>query len=239
NAYKCRWDETQEYADKLNKREFGGFSDWRIPNKEELRTIVNYADKTPAIDETIFRNLKPDFYWSKEEYGADKRLGWGIYFGYGCGICNLKENSYYVMAVRGGYNKSFGDLAKYAFKDNNDGTVTDLNTNLMWKKEESPNLSFVEALNYCKEMNLGRHNDWRMPNIREIATLLDLSFEDNTWFHKKYFPDVQISPLGFYWSASTFAATFGWGVNFQFGYDGYYADKINGKYPFRPVRNIS
>jgi len=237
-GFKCKWHETQEYIDKLNKSEYGGFSDWRLPNKEELRSIVDYNDVTPAVDTHFFPTLMTDFYWSKEVFLADDKLAWGIYFGYGCGICNLKESKFFIMAVREGYNKSFGDSSAYNFIDNNDGTITDGNTNLMWKKGECPDLSFDEALKYCEEMNLAGYNDWRMPNIKEIATLLDLSFEGDTWFHKKYFPDIKTAPLGFYWSSSTYAATFGWGVNFQFGYDGYYADKINGKYPFKPVRII-
>jgi hypothetical protein len=99
-------------------------------------------------------------------------------------------------------------------------------------------MTFVEALAYCKQLSLADHRDWRLPNMKEIATLMDLSCQEDTWFHKDFFPDVKTTPLGFYWSSSTFAATFGWGVNFQFGYDGYYADKKNGRYPFRPVRFI-
>jgi hypothetical protein len=235
--FKCNWHETEDYINRLNKSEFGGFSDWRLPNKEELRSIVDYNDLTPAVDQHFFPTLMADFYWSKETYLADEKLAWGIYFGYGCGICYLKESQFYVMAVRGGYNRSFGESTAYNFIDNNDGTITDLNTNLMWKKDECPDLGFEDALKYCEDLNLAGHNDWRMPNLKEIATLLDLSFKEGTWFHKKYFPDVKTAPLGFYWSSATFAATFGWGLNFQFGYDGYYADKINGKYPFKPVRN--
>jgi hypothetical protein len=143
------------------------------------------------------------------------------------------------MGVRGGYNPAFGDTARYAFKDNGDGTVTDLNTHLMWMKEESPELNQVEALKFCAELRLGGYADWRMPNIKEIATLLKLSFTDSTWFDRDLFPNVKTKPQGFYAASSVFAATFGWGVNFQFGYDGYYADRKSGHYPFRPVRNLN
>ena len=83
----------------------------------------------------------------------------------------------------------------------------------------------------------GGHTDWRLPGMRELSTLLDLSFPDGAWFDKALFPGTQTKPLGFYWASTTFGGTFGWGVNFQFGYDGYYAGKKHGKYPCRPVRN--
>jgi hypothetical protein len=165
-------------------------------------------------------------------------MAWGIYFGYGCAICYLRNAPYRVVAVRGGYNPAFGDTSKYSFKDNGDGTITDLNTGLMWQKDESEEMNLEDALKYCEELKLGGYDDWRLPNMKEIPTLFNLNFTDGLWFHKKYFPDVKIKPLGFYWASTTFASTFGWGVNFQFGYDGYYAGKKHGKYPFRPVRSI-
>ena len=238
NAYKCTWNEASDYIDMLNKTEYGGYKDWRLPNKEELRSIVNYNDVIPAVNKDVFSTILPDFYWSKDSFGADDKLAWGIYFGYGCGICYMKESKFHVIAVREGYNTSFGNVLAINSIDNNDGTISDFSTGLMWKKDESPDLGFEDALMYCENLDLAGYTDWRLPNIREIATLIDSSFKDGTWFNQKLFPNVKTKPLGFYWSSTTFAATFGWGVNFQFGYDGYYADKINGKYPFRPVRNI-
>ena len=230
------WNGAQNYIDDLNRQKYGGFDTWRLPNKEELRTIINYNDVIPAVDQTFFPNILTDFYWSKDPYVPDPKLIWGIYSAYGCAIAYLKDSLFPVMAVCKGNNTAFGDSGNYKLKDNKDGTITDFNTGLMWKKDESPEMSLIQALKYCEDLTLAGYNDWHMPNIKEIATLIDLSFKDSTWFHKEFFPDVKTTPLGFYWSSSTFAATFGWGVNFQFGYDGYYADKINGCYPFRPVR---
>jgi hypothetical protein len=108
----------------------------------------------------------------------------------------------------------------------------------MWQKDEGPELNWEEAMKHCAELELAGHKDWRLPTIREIGSLMDLSFKDGCWFHKQFFPATKTAPLGFYWSSTTYGDTFGWGVNFQFGYDGYYAGKKEGKYPFRPVRTI-
>lgn len=237
-GHKYTLEEAKAYVAALNRRAHNGFTDWRLPHCQELRTIVNYEDRIPAVDLSFFPDTAPGFYWSDQPYKPNPEMNWGIYFGYGCAICYNVHTRFYVRAVRGGYNPTFGTCRKDSFVDNGDGTITDLISGLMWKKEESGELDFVHALKYCEDLRLAGHTDWRMPNIREISTLLDLNYTDQTWYHKELFPDVITSPLGFYWSSSTFSATFGWGVNFQFGYDGYYADKINGKYPFRPVRNI-
>jgi hypothetical protein len=230
-------DEARELVDQLNDAGYGGFGDWRLPNREELRSIVDYGRGTPALAPAFGDDAPPGFCWSCDPYGPEPDLVWGIYFAYGCGICYPQDNRYAVRAVRGGTNRAFGDTAARDFVDNGDGTVTDRVTGLMWKQEEGPDANWGEALAACAALDLGGHRDWRLPSIREISTLLDLSFADGCWYEKALFPDTQTKPLGFYWASTTFGATFAWGVNFQFGYDGYYAGKKHGKYPFRPVRS--
>ena len=234
------WQDVQEvYIANMNKQNYGGFGDWRLPNREELRSMVNYDGDIPAAERTYFPHCLPTFYWSTDSYGSNPAFKWGIYFAYGCAICYSKNNLYHVRAVRSGYHKAFGDSALYAFEDNGDGTITDLNTGLMWRKDESPEMNWEDALHYCETLSLARYSDWRLPHIKELATLLDLSCKDSTWFHKTFFPNVKTLPLGFYWASTTHGDSFGWGINFQFGYDGYYAGKKHGCYPFRPVRSVT
>lgn len=232
------FEQAAAYVDQLNAEGYGGFTDWRLPNKEELRSIVDYGRYSPALLETFGGDCPPAFFWSKDVYGPNPELMWGVYFSYGCAICYPKRNRYAVRAVRGGYNPAFGDPRKRAYRDNGDGTVTDLNAGLMWMKDETPELNWDGAMKYCAELTLGGHTDWRVPGLKELGTLIDTSFKDQCWFDKAFFPGTKTKPLGFYWAASTYAGTFAWGVNFQFGYDGYYAGKRTGKYPFRPVRSI-
>ena len=231
-------DAKRKYIEKLNTNRYGGFDDWRLPNREELRSIVDYSGVSPALSSEIFPNTEPAFYWSKDIFGDSKDMAWGVYFAYGCGICYATHKEYFVRAVRGGYNPKFGDSENYNFIVNSDRTVSDLNTNLMWYQDELEDMSFDVATEFCKKLNFAGHNDWRIPNIKELGTILDVSKKDEYWGHKKIFPNIKTAPLGFYWASSTFGSTFGWGINFLFGYDGYYADKIDGKYPFRPVRDI-
>jgi Protein of unknown function (DUF1566) len=63
-----------------------------------------------------------------------------------------------------------------SYRDNGDGTVTDLVTGLMWSKSVSKTkLSLVEAEKKAKEMMLGGHDDWRVPNIKELYSLINFS----------------------------------------------------------------
>ncbi|MCP3940595.1 MAG: DUF1566 domain-containing protein [Desulfobacteraceae bacterium] len=65
-----------------------------------------------------------------------------------------------------------GDVPSY--RDNGDGTVTDLNTGLMWSKiVDKKKKSFIEAKKIAQRMTLGGNSDWRVPNIKELYSLMD------------------------------------------------------------------
>jgi len=62
-----------------------------------------------------------------------------------------------------------------SFVNNNDGTVTDKATGLMWQKSGSSRLSNRRAKEYIKQLNrqrLAGYSDWRMPTVEELASLL-------------------------------------------------------------------
>jgi hypothetical protein len=68
-------------------------------------------------------------------------------------------------------------LAQAAYVSNGDGTVTDTTTGFMWQQEDARNdgggFTWNDALAYCEELSLGGFNDWRLPNYRELASLVD------------------------------------------------------------------
>lgn len=60
------------------------------------------------------------------------------------------------------------------FVDNNDGTVTDTSTRLMWAKEDNlGNINWHDAAFYCKNPPLAgyRYSNWRLPTVAELRTL--------------------------------------------------------------------
>jgi len=61
------------------------------------------------------------------------------------------------------------------YRDNGDGTVSDLNTGLMWQQATPAKLTWAEAHAGARTLRLGGKSDWRLPNIKELYSLMDFS----------------------------------------------------------------
>ena len=85
------------------------------------------------------------------------------------------ENSqFFVLYVRGNTDYGIND-----FTDNGDGTIIDSATELMWSQDDSgEGMNWEDALSWVQQKNeenyLG-HNDWRLPNAKELQSILDYS----------------------------------------------------------------
>ena len=123
------------------------------------------------------------------------------------------------------------------FVDNGDGTITDNCLGLMWQKDvpdpgveygadDSGRVNWGSALSYCEELSLAGCDDWRLPNARELAALVDYSIStlgepalDTELFPE---PEIPLGGEGRYWSSTTrsFQPVLAWSVNFGGGDDG-------------------
>jgi hypothetical protein len=62
--------------------------------------------------------------------------------------------------------------AAAAYQDNGDGTVSDLNTGLIWQQDPGEKMTFAQALAGASALNLGGYTDWRLPTIKELYSLI-------------------------------------------------------------------
>jgi hypothetical protein len=112
------------------------------------------------------------------------------------------------------------------FVDNGEGTVTDTCTGLMWQKDTADvngsgaiekgfpgdRLAWCDALAYCENLSFAGHEDWRLPNVRELQSIVD------------YGRPGAIDPVfgavhDWYWSSTTllWKPYCAWLVDFSFG----------------------
>ncbi len=89
------WKESLKYCEDL---EFANHEDWRLPNKEELDSLVDIKRKLPAINKE-FENTISYRYWSSTER-SEKKAAWYVNFSYGQKDGYYKTKKSRVLCVR-------------------------------------------------------------------------------------------------------------------------------------------
>jgi hypothetical protein len=90
------------------------------------------------------------------------------------------------------------------YADNGDGTITDNITGLMWQKAVSTStFTQPQAVAFCPTLTLGTYNDWRLPTIIELASIVDVG-QANPSINVTSFP---ATPSDLFWSSSPVAGS--------------------------------
>ncbi|MBN1820130.1 MAG: DUF1566 domain-containing protein [Prolixibacteraceae bacterium] len=192
------------YADVLNEQNFGGFNDWRAPTIKELYSLMDFRGTDPIPTGSSTNGLIPyidtgyfDFgygdmdageriidaqFWSVNKYTGTVFNGVEAVFGLNLADGRIKgypssgsrPKTNYVYFVRGNTDYGVND-----FKDNEDGTITDFATGLMWSQEDSKNgMDWEDALAWVEQKNAQEYlgfSDWRLPNAKELQSIVDYS----------------------------------------------------------------
>jgi len=159
-----------------------------------------------------------------------------------CEIC-LSDN--YAPVPKTGQTTSYysgddGDLQmgfpKERFTDNGDGTVTDNYTGLMWTKNAqqiSGTKTWSAALSSCNGLDYAGYDDWRLPNVRELLSLLDYGATHPAVPSDNPFNNIQVA---WYWSSTTdeYNRIRAWSINIDCGHvSDYGKDVFNYVWPVR------
>jgi hypothetical protein len=164
-----------------------GYTDWRVPDLQELYSIVNLGKSIPVIDEEFFPNTNFSF-WSSSvasEFAYGKGYAWFADFFGGNISAENTGNYHYVRCVRGKQNTT--DIT-----DNGDGTVTNSVTGLMWLKEtdDSMLLDWIGAIEYSEKLFFAGYNDWRLPSIKELLSIIDIESDGRNYWSSTTVSDL-------------------------------------------------
>ncbi|QXP59694.1 DUF1566 domain-containing protein [Olleya sp. HaHaR_3_96] len=223
-------------ADLVETINLGGYTDWRIPSIKELYSLANFTGRCygddavdmfidtnyfiqPIGDESIGEREIDGQTWSKTHYVGLIMNGDEAVFGYNFVDGRLKAypkynpatgapNAMYFRMVRGG--QSYGENN---FTDNSDGTITDHATGLMWQQvDNGTTYNWENALDYAESLTLAEHDDWRMPNAKELQSIVDYTRSPSTTASPAINPLFSCTPItdpegnpgqyGYYWSSS-------------------------------------
>jgi hypothetical protein len=225
-----KWDEAIDYANNLS---LCSYSDWRLPNINELESL-HHAGKSDTGEWLMtqgFTNINLfDWYWSSTTRSDAGRVAWIVDM-YGCSVYDGGNKDYdqrYVWPVRGESTGSAqlwqtGQVVSYRTRDDGDlrkgaswpvprftvdgECVTDDLTGLMWAM--NANLlngknTWSDVLNYANNLSLCSYSDWRLPNRKELMSLIDRSHTVPALPDGHPFLNVQTDPSSsLYWSSTT------------------------------------
>ncbi|MGB8168341.1 MAG: sulfatase-like hydrolase/transferase, partial [Chthoniobacteraceae bacterium] len=171
------WETAVNNAPSVNT---GGYTDWRLPNPQELFSIFNHENNNPALNTTYFPNHPAgaaEYWWSRDVFGTSTTNVWCVNAGGGAGGKPKAETlsaggsfRYHARYVRGAQNN-----LGHNYVNNLDGTITDTDTGLMWTQVPAPATGWDAALTYAENLTLAGYSDWRLPDIKELQTLTDYS----------------------------------------------------------------
>lgn len=217
----------------------GGHHDWRVADIKELFSLILYTGQVrgntpivPFIDTKYFdqpaggegmqfgdrpidaQTLSATPSVARTMAGDSSIFGVNFVDGHlkaypvvspATGTANLK----YYRLVRG--DTAYG---KNDFVSNGNGTVTDRATGLTWQQADSGRgMDWEHALGYCESLSLAGKDDWRLPSVKELQSLVDYSRSPETTRSPaidSIFKTTQITdPDGtkdypYSWSATTF-----------------------------------
>lgn len=81
-----------------NELAFAGQTDWHLPTKLELESIVDYGKSSPALNQVF--SCPNSFYWSATPYMPNPSYAWSVFCRDGADHWVHKTNNYYVRCVR-------------------------------------------------------------------------------------------------------------------------------------------
>lgn len=226
----------KEAFQKAEDMKLGGYDDWRVPSVKELYSLIQFTGSVkgqkainPFIDTRYFNQPLGDSSrgereidaqtWSSTEYVGKTMKNDETVFGVNFVDGRIKgypkyaprtrkANTMYFRFVRG--NKAYG---KNDFTSNANGTISDSATGLMWQQSDSlKGMNWQEALQYAQNLRLGGYNDWRLPNAKELQSILDYTRSPDTTGSPAINPLFQTSSIvneagkkdyPYYWSSTT------------------------------------
>ncbi|WP_411822998.1 DUF1566 domain-containing protein [Leptospira sp. 'Mane'] len=216
---------------------YANLKGWRVPERDEYTSTIDYNTTNPAIFTTYFPQTVSFNYKTNTIPPTSPGNSWYPTFIEGTYGAGAFSDGHYLRCVT---NVSFN--ATKTFIDNQNGTIADLNTSLVWQKctvgysnvtnctggTATPS-NWLTAINTCNSLTLAGKT-WRLPNNRELLSLIDLYRTPSpAVLDPTSFPNTMGNP---YWTSSTLPSgpTQAWYVGFGLGDTGFALKSTNTNY---------
>jgi len=79
-----------------------GRSDWRLPSRNELLSLLDFSRSSPCLDPVFHQTFPHTYFWSSSPYVNDPTKAWTVDFAFGTSTMTTKTEARTVRCVRGG-----------------------------------------------------------------------------------------------------------------------------------------
>jgi hypothetical protein len=102
NEFPLTWQEALDHVKELNGENRFGHGDWRLPNRRELHSLVDYGTRNPALPEGHpFENYFLGWYWTSTSAAINPAYAWYVHLE-GARMFHGRKDQYYLFwPVRG------------------------------------------------------------------------------------------------------------------------------------------
>lgn len=200
------WWEARDYCTGLD---LDGQTDWRLPSRMELVSLLDFGGLDPTIDLDAFPGTPSDFFWTASPVPF-LNLAYGVRFELGFIYDHDPHASGRVRCVRASY---VAPDPRFTYDAS---TVSDQGTGLQWQRDHFPARDWLAALDTCESLDLAGHTDWRLPTLKELQTLVD---------DRRLQPSIDVvafpdTPSEWFWSSTPiqYPPNEAWATSYTDGY---------------------
>lgn len=216
------WRESLDFVQRMNMEKTLGRGDWRLPDRRELRSLMSFQTRNPSLPSGHpFQNVILNWYWTSTTAAVSDDYAWYVHMeGARCFYGN-KRQYFLLWPVCGKDNGVLHAITTPAgaagirpsprFARDGD-LVKDQRTGLCWQRSASITgtlLTWEQALQAAAALNppgTPPGAGWRLPNINELESLVDLARYSPALPGDNPFLDIQEG----YWSSTTSAFETDW-----------------------------
>jgi hypothetical protein len=216
------WSDAMRYCDAST---WGGYRDWRLPDFYEYMSIFDADHTRPVVDTNRFGVGTAYGFWSSSVYAGNSTQAWVLLVDYGFPMPGNFTGTYSVLCVRtASATWGWGAAERFTRTSGTEPVVADSKTNLVWQgcpaglSDASctvgtvTEMNWAAALVYCESLIWNGLSDWRLANLGEHASLIDVT---------RFAPAIDATafpagPYAFFWASTSYADSaypYAWRMN--------------------------